>query len=582
MGDGLDVAVAEEVDRRRDVLVGVERRHGRGLDPPQAGEGHGPARGEDGEGLEAGRAVAAGRLGLNPDREGVLVGYAEPSGREPAHLAAHLRRDRRGVDAVDRQALGVGEEPVLDPVERPGGHHRGDPADGHEPVLYVLPQAVEHDGVGTGDHEVHGRADCRQRCRAVVEGCREADARDLLQLGEDPSLDRPQRLLALEAVHQVDRHERLLRVAPGPEREHARFGPQSGRGHGDARLLPDRLLRGSEQRFGAIEGGVGVALEGDAEDPGVHRRHQVAADHWDHDPTREDQEHDRRNDEERLVSQRHCQGLDEELLDRVEHLVLDDVVEGELPAETLHLAAEAEDERCQDRQNRDRDEVRGDQRDRQGQAQRPQYGLHEPADPDDRHQHHDRGVGAGEDCEHDLLGPADDGVLELLPELLIVALDVLEHHDGVVEQHAHPEDDAGQRHHVELETEQPHEGEGDEIGEGDRDPRQQHPPGVGEEEEDDDHGHDDGVAQGVDHVRHAGGDQLALGVGDGELEPRILLLQLRQMAEHGLDRRQRVAGEGALDVDADRRLAVAVERRQAFLDADVDVGDVPEVDRRSG
>src|SRR5664280_3898891 len=81
-------------------------------------------------------------------------------------------------------------------------------------------------------------------------------------------------------------------------------------------------------------------------------------------------------------------------------------------------------------------------------------------------------------------------------------------------------------------------------------------------------------------VRHAGRDQLALGVGDAELEAGILSLQLRQVAEHGLDGRQRETGEGALDVDADRRFAVAVERREALLDADVDVGHVPEVDGR--
>ena len=93
-------------------------------------------------------------------------------------------------------------------------------------------------------------------------------------------------------------------------------------------------------------------------------------------------------------------------------------------------------------------------------VQRAQHGLHVAAHEDDRHEHDNRGIGAGEYGKHHLFGTPRNQVLQVLPFLPVMALDVFYHHDGIVQQHAYGKDYPGEGHHVELEAEEPHDREG--------------------------------------------------------------------------------------------------------------------------
>ncbi len=169
-----------------------------------------------------------------------------------------------------------------------------------------------------------------------------------------------------------------------------------------------------------------------------------------------------------------------------------------------------QEQRREQRDHRDRHDVRRRQRDRQAHRERAQHRLDVAADEDDRQQHHHRRVGAGEDRQHHLFGASDDGATHVASFLVVVPLDVLEHHDRVVEQHADREDDRGQRDHVELVADEPHDRESQQVGERDRDGGQAHPAPVGQEQEDDEDRHDDRVAQGIEHVAHGLLDEVPL------------------------------------------------------------------------
>ena len=81
-----------------------------------------------------------------------------------------------------------------------------------------------------------------------------------------------------------------------------------------------------------------------------------------------------------------------------------------------------------------------------------------------------RGQGGGGQGDGDLLGPVDAGVHPVVA-LGGPAVDVLQHHDGVVHDHAHPHGDAAQRHHVQGQVEDIHQHENgeDTHGHGHRD-----------------------------------------------------------------------------------------------------------------
>ena len=158
---------------------------------------------------------------------------------------------------------------------------------------------------------------------------------------------------------------------------------------------------------------------------------------------------------------------------------------------------------------------------------RPHVGPHQPGDEGQRQErrHHREG---GEDGRvADLVGGVDGGLAGVGPGELVVAVDVLHHHDGVVDQDADGEDEGEQGDPVEGVAEEVGGGQGQRQGGGHR--HQHH--------------HRLAPAEGERHQQH-----------DGEGGDPQVLHQLRRFFVGG---EAVVAGLGDLDVGRDHRAAQA-------------------------
>jgi len=107
-----------------------------------------------------------------------------------------------------------------------------------------------------------------------------------------------------------------------------------------------------------------------------------------------------------------------------------------------------EEPRAVGRHERHREDVRGRHREGDGQCQGPEQEASDSAEEDDRHEHDTGRDGRDQDRHRDLAC-----ALERSPGRRLahreVALDVLDHHDGVVDQPPDRERDAAERHEVE-------------------------------------------------------------------------------------------------------------------------------------
>ena len=170
----------------------------------------------------------------------------------------------------------------------------------------------------------------------------------------------------------------------------------------------------------------------------------------------------------------------------------------------------------------------------------------------------------------------------LAAPLLVVFVGVLHHDDGSVDQHADRDRDAAEGHDVGAEALDPHDDEGQQDGDRDRDDRHQGRTEV-EEKDDADQGDDDrlldqGAGQGLDGLV----DQPGAVVGDRDLDVvRQPRLELGQPLLDPRDGRQRV-GARSHHNDAAYRLALAVPVGETAPDLrpDGDVGDIGERERR--
>ena len=204
--------------------------------------------------------------------------------------------------------------------------------------------------------------------------------------------------------------------------------------------------------------------------------------------------------------------------------------------------------------------------------------LGEVPDEHQREKHGDGGQGPGEDRGDDLFGPFFDSRLEILMLFVEVTFDILQDDDGIVGEHPQGQDDRRVDDDVELAAGEPddrHRGEEDHR---DRKPRGDDRPEVAQEDHDHQQGVDDGVAQGLEHVGIGGFDEVALGIGDGEVDIGIELRQLLHLGPGGFGDRQDAAAGGPLDGEGDSLLAVADVAAGALLVAPADGGDVPQAE----
>uniref|UniRef100_A0A0N4ZJK6 PE-PGRS family protein n=1 Tax=Parastrongyloides trichosuri TaxID=131310 RepID=A0A0N4ZJK6_PARTI len=248
-----------------------------------------------------------------------------------------------------------------------------------------------------------------------------------------------------------------------------------------------------------------------------------------------------------------------------------------------------------------RQQTRHHQREEDADAGGQRKGLEELAD-DAGHEAHGRehgddGAGRGHDRQADLVGGLEGGVIGRLA-VAHVADDVLDLHDGVVDQDADRQRQGQQRHHVQRLVHRPQDGEG-------RDQRHRHGrrrdqgrAPVAQEDPHHDDGQDGAQQQGFQRgevafldILHAGGDlfdgQLGVGFVDlGDLGADLF----GDLDLAGLPRAQEVEGDGFLTIVAGQTAGLAplvhhgaeIAQTDALAIAQRDQGFAQLIDRGGG
>src|SRR5690606_17288995 len=90
-------------------------------------------------------------------------------------------------------------------------------------------------------------------------------------------------------------------------------------------------------------------------------------------------------------------------------------------------------------------------------------------DEDDGEEHRDGGEGRGNDGAAHLLGATDRGLAGTVA-FFATAVDALEHHDGVVDEHANAQGEPTEAHDVEGDIGEVERGKRDHEADGDRQP----------------------------------------------------------------------------------------------------------------
>ena len=177
----------------------------------------------------------------------------------------------------------------------------------------------------------------------------------------------------------------------------------------------------------------------------------------------------------------------------------------------------------------------------------------------------------GDDREADLVGALDRRV-EGLHALLDVAVDVFEHHDGVIHHEADGQHHGKQGERVHREARRIHDGEGGDQRYRDRHDGD-HRGAEGMQEQQDDQQHQaDGFKDGVEHVLDRAVDKHRRIIGDRDRgAPGQLAVEARQQRLQLAGYVQRIGHRRLDDADGDRRrtlvAALAAHVRRAEFDA---------------
>ena len=130
------------------------------------------------------------------------------------------------------------------------------------------------------------------------------------------------------------------------------------------------------------------------------------------------------------------------------------------------------------------------------------HALHE----DDREEHGDQRDRRRDDGEEDLLGAFDAGLLGR-HAAFDADVDVLGHHDGIVDHQPDREHHGQHRQHVDREPGDVHQEERADERDRDHDARDERHAPVAQEEEDDDDDQDEGLVDGLSHLVDRGADE---------------------------------------------------------------------------
>ncbi len=233
----------------------------------------------------------------------------------------------------------------------------------------------------------------------------------------------------------------------------------------------------------------------------------------------------------------------------------------------------------QHRRQRQGDQHREGDGGRDGDGEFREQPAHLALHEGDRHEHGDQHQRGRENGEADLARAAIGGDERRLAFFLDPAVDVLEHHDGVIDHEADRHDEGEQGEHVDRQAEGVEHAEG--RDQADRHGHGRHHGGAQAAEEQEDHADDqrDGDGERLLDFFHRGRDEHRAVLGDGKMHVgRQRLGDLGRALAHLFGDLHDVGGGLLDDADAEHRRAVAAERVAIFLGAILDPGDVAEVD----
>jgi hypothetical protein len=210
------------------------------------------------------------------------------------------------------------------------------------------------------------------------------------------------------------------------------------------------------------------------------------------------------------------------------------------------LAFALEEARAHHRRQRQRHGRRDRDRHRDGYGEFAEQPADDAAHQQKRNEDGDQRQADRQDGEADLSGALDRRLARAHP-LLDMAIDVLQHDDGVVDDEADRDGEAHQREIVDAEAEHVHHRESADQGERHGDAGNDRRPEIAQEEEDHHDDETDGQRQGELHVVHRGADRRRPVGQDIDLDHRRDRgLQPRQRRLDAVDRLQHV-GPGLLE-----------------------------------
>ncbi len=160
---------------------------------------------------------------------------------------------------------------------------------------------------------------------------------------------------------------------------------------------------------------------------------------------------------------------------------------------------------------------------------------------------HDGGDSAGEHRRQDFPGAFLNGGIQILVHLSQVALDVFQHHHGIVHQHSQGQDDGCVHDNIQLTPGQVDDRHGAEEHQGNGQARGNDRPEIPQKEQQHDEGIDDGIPQCFQHIGIGGLDKIALGVTDLEVDTRVLGLENLQFPARRLTHIQHTAAGSTLN-----------------------------------
>ena len=243
---------------------------------------------------------------------------------------------------------------------------------------------------------------------------------------------------------------------------------------------------------------------------------------------------------------------------------------------------ELQEARAEHRRQREAHEHRDEDRERHRPAERVDEPLGIAVHEGDRQEDHDERQRRRHDRQGHLFSALNSRLVRRAVLLLDVAEDVLEDDDRVVDHDPDSERDGEQRHVVQREPHDAHQGERGDDRRRDRQRRDDDRTDVPDEEHHDDRGEQCAEDEVFLERRNRGVDELRVVANDSDFHRRRERpLNVPEGGAYALDHGNRVLSHRPADVEHDRRRFTQPDRRRGPLEAVFRVADIRNPDRRA-